>query len=583
MQRQHQRIRSERSMGAWGKCLLVDNSIVNVNCMNFNLIRFSYGYNGNQNGHDDHNQFYFSKPQFQQYPYSQQDIPATSADYAQQHQQQQHEQSDHSGYEYPRPQRLHTTVEIQRSHGYEIKPEEQEYRTIFEEDEYQRYVQEQRQYQQHHGHHGAGEYENAGPLIVLRIPGPTKYATHLQALLQQYLEVRAAQYIQALQEEEARGQSQQYLQQQQQQPQQELSPYHAHPHSAHDFVQQAYSAPLFQAHPEQSVAVQPLAVAHDHETAHEQAHAHAVAEEHAAAQAHAAAHEHAAAQQQALAQEHAIAQEQAIAQEHEQHVQQHQSLSEHPIVYHSDEEQQQQHQQQYQDDYDQSYQTEHKELDASHEEAPQPYVYERPEHSADHLLTHENYPDDKHTRVIFKSTTEAPQAYLAHHDLQHHHHHHFQEHQQYLQETTAPEADHHSLHHAHHLQAQHNPHSPLVYQHQPLEQYYGSQDHFVPSHGVFGTHTNAHHVQSSPEPENYVTITQRPHGAPYNYHAHPIVDDAGDTGEYEVTPASFTHSAKRQAHFTVDQMQKFSALMSRMQKKMHALRHGQATDENRKR
>lgn len=52
-----------------------------------------------------------------------------------------------------------------------------------------------------------GYTEDNTPVIVLKIPGPAKYASHLQSLLQQYLELRAAQYIRAFEEQEAYGYS----------------------------------------------------------------------------------------------------------------------------------------------------------------------------------------------------------------------------------------------------------------------------------------------------------------------------------------------------------------------------------------
>lgn len=52
-----------------------------------------------------------------------------------------------------------------------------------------------------------GYTEDNTPVIVLKIPGPAKYASHLQQLLQQYLELRAAQYIRAFEEQEAYGYS----------------------------------------------------------------------------------------------------------------------------------------------------------------------------------------------------------------------------------------------------------------------------------------------------------------------------------------------------------------------------------------
>lgn len=425
---------------------------------------------------------------------------------------------------------MHTTVEIQRSHEYEIKPDD-EYRTIFNEDEYQRYLKAQNAYQQQH-HLTGSQYDGiaaSGPVIVLRIPGPAKYAAHLQALLQQYLEVRAAQYIQALQEEEAR--SQQYLHQPQQQ-QEELQSYQPHlMHQSYD----SDSTPLFHAHHEPNVHIQP----------------------------------------------HGIAHEQLVEPES---VQQHESLSEHPIVYHDDEaeQQQQQHQEQYQDDYDQGYIDEQKQIDPS----ANGYHYDPPEHSAEHLLTHENYPDEKHTQVIFKSTTPAPQTYLtsAHIDLHHHEpHHHVVQPQQYLHETTHIEPS--GSQQSHHLDHGHVAQTPLVYQ--QIDQYYGSQGEFLPSNGEphphSYTHGQHHVVQSvSDAPENYVTITQRTpahHVTPYNYHAHPLPAADDDAGDY-VTPAGLSQrGSKRQAQFTENQMKKFSAIMSRMKAKMNAM-HGRTEDAN---
>lgn len=87
-------------------------------------------------------------------------------------------------------------IEIQQSHSYEIK--EQDYANA---PQYQQSASVQNYQQQ--GHEQV--YEDPVPVIVLRIPGPQKYALHLQALLQQYLELRAAQYIKALEEQESQG------------------------------------------------------------------------------------------------------------------------------------------------------------------------------------------------------------------------------------------------------------------------------------------------------------------------------------------------------------------------------------------
>ncbi|XP_054088320.1 putative uncharacterized protein DDB_G0271606 [Zeugodacus cucurbitae] len=125
-----------------------------------------------------HNGYQYERPKFMFYPYSQQNIPA-----------------DAPGYYPPK-----TDVSIEPSYSYELQP--------------QSYVQAQKHGAQQstevldvpkHGAHGG--YEE--PVIVLRIPGPTKYASHLQTLLQQYLEIRAAQYLRILEENEVHKQQQQ--------------------------------------------------------------------------------------------------------------------------------------------------------------------------------------------------------------------------------------------------------------------------------------------------------------------------------------------------------------------------------------
>lgn len=162
---------------------------------------FRYGYQ-HPNQNDQQSMYTFLKPKYEVYPYSQHDIPP-SPHY--QHQQQPFHYLRHyptalvegdANYYDKQPQQ-HTSVEIQPSHSYEIKQTDHGYKTIYH----------------GNGDHGSPEYNGHGdvssgepvPVIVLRVPGPSKYAAHLQALLQQYLEVRAAQYIQSLQEQEAHG------------------------------------------------------------------------------------------------------------------------------------------------------------------------------------------------------------------------------------------------------------------------------------------------------------------------------------------------------------------------------------------
>lgn len=135
---------------------------------------------------------------------------------------------------------LRTTVEIQPSHSYEIKQTDHGYKTYYGDEHEHEHGHE-------HGHgHGqsyahSNEYQNdasdeASPVILLKIPGTQKYAAHLQSLLKQYLEFRAAEYIQALREQEAHG-----------------SVEHAYnPVPMMPYVQQAYVAPI------QGVLFQPI-------------------------------------------------------------------------------------------------------------------------------------------------------------------------------------------------------------------------------------------------------------------------------------------------------------------------------------
>lgn len=467
---------------------------------------FSYGYYSNQND----NSYYFSKPRYQVYPYSQNDIPAISPYQHQQHHQH-YIQSNPRAQDYSQRQQLHTTVEIQRSHGYEIKPEDTEYKTIFEENEYAQ-----------QGYQNAGYANHGSPVIVLRIPGPAKYAHHLQALLQQYLEIRAAQYIQALQEQEARSLSSHHSGHYDEQ---EVSSYHPQPHNGHTYPAPVYGPAQYQ--PQQQLEQQ-------HEQQHEQ--------------------------QQTYSQPEVQQVEEEAASPHDH------SHEEHQIAYQQQEEVG--HEQQYQTEYENAYQPEQKQTDES-EAQPQPYAYEHPtpEDAAEqqHLLTTENFPSSKHTQVIFKSTTQQPHEY-------HHHHEHEHEHEHEHSHTSATGSD------SGDTSAQVQTYSaPLVY-HQ-LEQYYGDEQEFLPSSGPHGSYSQVHsHAEQSSE-QNYVTITQRPHAAhaaPYNYHAHPSSDDA----EYATPSPLRARSAKRMAQFSEEQVKKFNALMNRMKKKMTAIQADEAANKD---
>lgn len=222
-----------------------------------------YGYQ-NPNQHDQQATYTFSKPKYEYYPYSQHDIPP-STEYREDQNQlnylRHYPQALSSGSSNYYPESPRTSVEIQPSHSYEIKQTEHGYKTIY------------------HGNgdhapsnYGHGHSEIAAPsaeqvpVIVLRVPGPAKYASHLQTLLQQYLEERAAQYIQSLQEEEARAhQGVQHSEEHSHQP--DLSSYGALPvlpyaqHQAY-LPAQMFIQPLQQIQPYYAQLPNPYANAH---------------------------------------------------------------------------------------------------------------------------------------------------------------------------------------------------------------------------------------------------------------------------------------------------------------------------------
>ena len=104
-------------------------------------------------------------------------------------------------------------VEVIPSQSYEIKETGSGYET-FSLDNYNPTQPTYTQQYQAHPTQPAVQEEEAIPTIVLKIPGPKKYAEHLRTLLQQYLEVRAAQLYKELQEQEEQEIQKQKLEQQ---------------------------------------------------------------------------------------------------------------------------------------------------------------------------------------------------------------------------------------------------------------------------------------------------------------------------------------------------------------------------------
>ncbi|ALC48590.1 CG11380, partial [Drosophila busckii] len=162
----------------------------------------------------------YTPPKFMFYPYSQHDIPATESPEAETYAAYSPAMDYEESPTPPQHQQV-TSVTIEPSYSYELKPQTS-YETHHQQQEQQQQQHHQQQQPETQPQIDLPQAEADGyqePVIVLRIPGPAKYAAHLQTLLQQYLEIRAAQYLQLLQEAEQRKQQQE---QEQQQPEEHL-------------------------------------------------------------------------------------------------------------------------------------------------------------------------------------------------------------------------------------------------------------------------------------------------------------------------------------------------------------------------
>ncbi len=185
------------------------------------------------------------------YPYSQEDIPPLTPQQQQLlHQKygppnyQPHEALSSYRNQHYLPQQLHTTVEISPSHGFEIKQTSNGYETYPQANAHQ--------YNNNYRPISFQSEHQTGPVIVLRIPGPQKYASHLQALLQQYLESRAAEYIRLLQEQE--------LQQQQAPQAHNYQSYSYEPTHGQQMYQNQYHQSYQPSSPHYQVQVQPAQI-----------------------------------------------------------------------------------------------------------------------------------------------------------------------------------------------------------------------------------------------------------------------------------------------------------------------------------
>ncbi|KAM7346320.1 uncharacterized protein ACRADG_006315 isoform 3-T3 [Cochliomyia hominivorax] len=146
-----------------------------------------------------HNGYQYDPPKFMFYPYSQQNIGNNAPNYF----------LTGDG---------KTEVSIEPSYSYELKPQ-----SYISHNEPQIDVPKP-DAQQSAENFQPPQQQFEEPVIVLRIPGPAKYASHLQMLLQKYLEIRAAQYLRILEEAEQRNNQQQQQQQQHQLQQLDYAP-----------------------------------------------------------------------------------------------------------------------------------------------------------------------------------------------------------------------------------------------------------------------------------------------------------------------------------------------------------------------
>nr|XP_019528904.2 transcription factor SPT20 homolog [Aedes albopictus] len=531
-------------------------------------------------GHYNHHEggYHFSKQKYMLYPYAQHTG---------------HLKATHSTEE------TVTELEITPSHSYELKPIEEVYQ-VYPDGHYQQSSREQQYYdqQQHHQQ----QSDDDVPTIVLKIPGPAKYAQHLQALLQQYLEVRAAQLYKEFQEQEYHhqqqviAQQQQLLVQQQQhhQHQQQLQAqqhyHHGHQHQVHQAQPTKYSqpdpyqteevyVPMYNAGHGKFVPVH----GHYYESPRNRPTQPSYRKP-SPTPTHVAYHSSPEPDHQSYEYE-TYHQPQAIA--HQQHQQvQYQYVHQQPQTA----PEQQQEEYVYQkpvvnfvtptpdhDDHEEHY---HHQAPPKYQNFAQYHAQHKPQHQEpEEYLPEpklvENYPSDKHTRVVYK-----PQAVKAQ-----------------LQQTSEEQPEYHTAHHA--PQPEEHDHQQQQYIYQAV---YPSQTPYLENKAFIEPVTpeainDLHSHGSSPEPEiespyntePIVAITQKPKAAIYNYHANTPRSNSGHHRMHATRSASGSgssssksasssrsssssssdrkSSSKRDAPYTEEQFKKINKMVHRMKKK----------------
>ncbi|XP_053691090.1 putative mediator of RNA polymerase II transcription subunit 26 [Sabethes cyaneus] len=504
--------------------------------------------------------YHFSKPKYMLYPYAQHNVPVKAT---------------HTNDE------TVTELEIQPSHSYELKPIEEVYQ-IYPTGAYQQASREQYYHEQQHHHY---QQQDDNPVIVLKIPGPAKYAQHLQALLQQYLEIRAAQLYKEIQEQEYHHQQQAIQLQQQQLIQQQQQHYHHQPqqqyhhqqhqhHAQHETVKYSQPDPYQQPQEVYVPAYKPTSYPQSHyyeshkkrptqPTYHKPTPTHIVYQastqpDHQAYQYETYHQQHETPQHQVQIQYQYVHQQAAAApEEHQEYVYPKPGVNFVTPV--PDQEEHHEH---------------HYQPPAKYQNFAQYHAHHQPEHhDTEEYLPEpklvENYPSDKHTRVVYKS--QALKAQLQQevsHDQEDYvlHQHHQSEHgegqeqQQYIYQT--------------------------VYSGQAME-----DKSFVEP--VTPEAINDLHGQgSSPAPEieprfnteTVVSITQKPKRI-YNYHANSVrshrraaASNKNESGSRSDTDAnedaksnSSKSSNKRDAPYTEEQFKKINKMVHRIKKKSQSI------------
>ncbi|KAG5680783.1 hypothetical protein PVAND_010269 [Polypedilum vanderplanki] len=450
-----------------------ENSTKPVNKNQKRTIDDSLGYSYQQNMHQ--NGFYFSRPIYM-HKFTPRDVLAEK------------------GYGNEKA----TDIEVQQSHSYEIKGENFQFQPA---ESQQNYRQQQ-------------VYEDPVPVIVLRVPGPAKYALHLQALLQQYLELRAAQFLKVLEEQERHG-----LGTKQQQV----------PHHHQQQTQMAHYGPPAQEHQVAYVPMIALApMYHQH-------HPHAYYQQ----------------QQQAHAYRHQVYHHQPIRHEatfmhipvgEQSYYRQPQIHHPHHQIHHQ--QQQQQPQKTHFQNYPQpAYHNTQVQQPQHHHQTTTFVTYVTPaystsaaadEHHNEPLQTSENYPSDKHTHVIFKKkktrVQNHPQPSITYHQAE--------------PIVVADTPDHYS----------HNSDESDQQHHENVNAHITHQEYAVTHQPVYENQDESH--SDNAHADHIVHVTERTK-APFNYHI------AGPTLAPTPEELHERHNPKRMAPFSKEQFEKAKRIMDK--------------------